>query len=290
MTVSMIIGGGQSQRMGQDKSRLEIDGRTLLESAIDSLSFSAEILVIAPPSELRESPSWPPVRFTIEDPPFGGPVAGLVAGIAAWSARPDSEHVIVFPVDMPNPRAAAGHLQAAELAPDFDGAVLQDEQGWPQYLLGRYRMSALRRAAQQLGSGRDISMRKFGKLLNVSPIPVANFDLVDVDTPTDAKAHGIAVKTKKRKDDPEVLARLEQWQKALRAELKISDDVFDQERILDLAAIIAKDVARPGVPITGYLVGIAVGRAIEQGVNPQAALDAALKIAGDPAALLGQGD
>gem|GEM_PF-1199108 len=313
MTVSMIIGGGQSQRMGQDKSGLKIEGRTLLERTIDALSFSSEILVVAPPAALEAKPDWPPVRFTQEDPPFGGPVAGLVAGVAAWSHLPGSQQVIILPVDMPKPAPAAQRLAAADLSaqaargPDgvagdaagavdepagamreLDGAVLEDEEGWPQYLLGRYRLAALRRAAQELGDPRNKSMRRFGRLLNVAHIPMANTDLVDVDTPEDAKAHGIAVKNKKRKDDPEVLARLEKWQKALRVELDISDSEFDQEKILDLAAIIAKDVARPGVPVTAYLVGLAAGRAIERGENPQAAVQRILDIAGNPAPLLGE--
>src|SRR5690625_2392033 len=113
MAVSIIIGGGRSSRMGEDKSALKIAGRTLLERTIDALSFSAEILVVAPPTSLRERPNWPAVRFTLEDPPFGGPAAGLVAGIAALSQRSDSEHVIVFAVDMPDATSAGRQLGAA---------------------------------------------------------------------------------------------------------------------------------------------------------------------------------
>src|SRR5690625_5661121 len=113
MAVSIIIGGGRSSRIGEDKSALKIAGRTLLERTIDALSFSAEILVVAPPTSLRERPNWPAVRFTLEDPPFGGPAAGLVAGIGALRQRSDSEHAIVFPVDMPQATSAARAPAAA---------------------------------------------------------------------------------------------------------------------------------------------------------------------------------
>ena len=304
MAVSIIIGGGRSSRMGEDKSALKIAGRTLLERTIDALSFSAEILVVAPPTSLRERPNWPAVRFTLEDPPFGGPAAGLVAGIAALSQRSDSEHVIVFPVDMPQATSAARQLataapgeesataapggQLTTATPGGDGVVLEDESGWPQYLLGRYRLGALRRAARELGNPRNVSMRRFGELLNVERIRMQNSALADVDTPQEAKEYGITLNKEKRKDDPAVLAQLEKWQKALRTELEITDIPFDQDRILDLAAVIAKRVARPGVPVTGYLVGLAVGRAIERGEDPDAALKHALRIAGNPEALLGE--
>src|SRR5690625_1324999 len=116
MTVSMIIGGGQSQRMGPDKSGLKIEGRTLLDLPTDALSFSSDILVVPPPAALEAEPDWPPVRFTQEDPPFGGPVAGLVAGVAAWSHLPGSQQVIILPVDMPKPAPAAQRLPAADLS------------------------------------------------------------------------------------------------------------------------------------------------------------------------------
>src|SRR5690625_5072167 len=189
MTVSMIIGGGQSQRMGQDKSGLKIEGRTLLERTIDALSFSSEILVVAPPAALEAKPDWPPVRFTQEDPPFGGPVAGLVAGVAAWSHLPGSQQVIILPVDMPKPAPSAQRLAAADLSaqaarrPDgvagdaagavdapagamreLDGAVLDDEEGWHQYLLVRFRVAVLLCESQAQGDSGDRWMRRFGRV------------------------------------------------------------------------------------------------------------------------------
>ncbi|HLS03828.1 MAG TPA: NTP transferase domain-containing protein [Actinomycetales bacterium] len=290
MTVSMIIGGGQSTRMGQDKSRLNFRGRTLLEHAVDALAFCDEILIVAPERELGGGAHWPAVRFTLEDPPHGGPVAGLAAGVAAWEELADAEHVVILPVDMPNPGRAAAWLDVegrAALGPEVDGVVLEDEAGWPQYLLGRYRLGALRRAVAALGSTRNKSMRKFGELLNVARIPVENLTLIDVDTPEDARAHGIEIIKEKRKDDPAVLAQLDKWQKALRAELNIPDSLFDQEKVLDLAAIIAQDVARPAVPVTGYLVGLAVGAAIERGEPVEAVIERVFGIAQDPQHLIG---
>lgn len=305
MTVSMIIGGGQSSRMGQDKAQLEKSGRTLLEHAIDALDFCSEIVVVAPERKLHARDAWPPVRFCLEDPPLGGPVAGVAAGVAALESSgevggsgssgvhsPDID-VIVLPVDMPNPHEAVAQLRAASLGGDggvgggADGVALEDEEGWIQYLLGRYRLSSMRRALEELGDPRDKSMRKFGTLLQVTPVPVSNDTLIDVDTPQDAKTQGIKLKPKARKkDDPEVLARLEKWQKALRAELGIDDELFDQEKVLDLAAIIASDVARPGVPVTGYLVGLAVGAAVERGEPVDEAIARVFEIAENPKRLI----
>lgn len=282
----MIIGGGQSSRMGRDKSQLEFSGRKLLERAIDATVFCSEVVVVAPKRELRARADWPPVRFTLEDPPLGGPVAGIAAGVAALAHRADDTRVVVLPVDLPRPDAATRFLRAAQFS--GDGAVLEDESGWPQYLMGIYRLGALRRAISEPGGVRDVSMRRFGQRLDVARLPVANSHLVDVDTPSAARKQGISVPQEKngRKDDPEVFARLDKWQRELREKLNIPAEVFDQEKVLELSGIIAKEIARPAVPVTSYLIGIAIGKQIATGVKPEQAIERVFGVVAKPSALL----
>lgn len=44
------------------------------------------------------------------------------------------------------------------------------------------------------------------------------------------------------------------------AELDVPRDELDRDLILDLARDVAHGVARPGAPLTAYLLGVAVGR------------------------------
>lgn len=191
MTVALIIGGGRSERMGTNKGELTLEGRTLLERAVDAVTDAGLVVIVAEETELQPAEAWPEVRFTLENPPHGGPVAGIAAGVAQLSERGDHEEVIVLPVDSPSASDAAGELAAAK--PGRDGVVLQDPQGYPQYLLGRYTLGALRRALSELGRVRDVSVRRLGELLQVNRVPVDHWLVIDVDTPDEARAAGIEV-------------------------------------------------------------------------------------------------
>lgn len=281
MTVALIIGGGRSERMGTNKGELTLEGRTLLERAIDAVTDAQLVIVVAEQVEVRPERVWPEVRFTLEKPAFGGPVAGIAAGVAQLSDRSDSEDVIVLPIDSPAVAEVVGELAAAK--PGRDGVVLQDPQGWPQYLLGRYNLGALRRALGELGKVRDVPVRRLGDLLDVARVPVEHRLTEDVDTPEQAKAAGIDVPRKKKRNDPAEMARLDRWHVALREQLGVSEAPCDVEQLLAVAEVIAKDVARPGVPVTGYCIGLAVGAALARGEDVDAALAHAVGLAKSPA-------
>jgi hypothetical protein len=53
---------------------------------------------------------------------------------------------------------------------------------------------------------------------------------------------------------------LEDWINAACLELGMERGDIDQSLILDLARDVAHGVARPGAPLTAYLLGLAVGR------------------------------
>lgn len=282
MTVALIIGGGRSKRMGTNKGELTLEGRTLLERAVDAVSDATLAIVVAQEVELTPAPRWPEVRFTLENPPFGGPVAGIAAGVAQLSDRSDAEEVIILPVDAPSVSDAAGELGAARPGPD--GVVLQDPHGWPQYLFGRYRLGSLRRALGELGRVRGVSVRSFGELLNVARVVVDRELVADVDTPEQAREAGIEF-PRKRRDDPEMVDRTYAWQALLTEELGIGDAPFDVKQILKLASVISKNVTRPAVPVTAYGIGVAVGMALAKGEDAQAAASRAFDIATSPSTM-----
>lgn len=60
---------------------------------------------------------------------------------------------------------------------------------------------------------------------------------------------------------------LEDWLSVACLELGVSRDELDRDLVLDLARDVAHHVARPGAPLTAYLLGVAVGR----GASPQPA-------------------
>lgn len=60
---------------------------------------------------------------------------------------------------------------------------------------------------------------------------------------------------------------LEDWLSVACLELGVDRGELDRDLVLDLARDVAHNVARPGAPLTAYLLGVAVGR----GASPTAA-------------------
>lgn len=285
--------------MGTDKTQLRLADRTLLERAIDAVSFVDHVVVVAPETTLDPAPDWPRVSFALEDPPFGGPVAGIAAGIAHLSEEVDEEEIFLLPVDIPRVDEAVAQLAAADV--HHDGVALVDEGGWPQFLLGRYLLGSLRRSIDALDTTRNIAVRTLGDQLRLSFVTVPSEIVQDVDTPEEAREAAIDVELPsgsraishgegkgRKRDDPQEMARLHDWQEILRETLGVTNAHFDQEQILDLAGVIAKEVARPAVPVTGYIVGLAVGAALERGDDIEAVASEAFHLAMEPHRLLEQ--
>jgi len=97
MNVSaVLLTGGESRRMGQDKATLEFNDRPLWKRQLDLLYQlnPIEILISA-----RTDPSWRPAhaRFVADEFPSRGPLSGLTAAMRAMT----SSHLLALAVDMP---------------------------------------------------------------------------------------------------------------------------------------------------------------------------------------------
>jgi hypothetical protein len=66
---------------------------------------------------------------------------------------------------------------------------------------------------------------------------------------------------------------LEEWIEAVCLELGLDRKDVDRDLVLDLARDVAHGVARPGAPLTTFLLGLAVGRGVP-------ARDAAARVTG----------
>jgi molybdenum cofactor guanylyltransferase len=141
-TDGIVLAGGRSSRFGQDKLAVPIDGEPLLWRPIRALAGAgcAGIVVVIGPA--AGEPVLPPelvsiVRFARDSEPFGGPLVGLRAGLAAGAAA----RVVVVAGDQPNLRpellrllrAAAGDVPGGPAGPDAPGTpaavVLVDSAG-----------------------------------------------------------------------------------------------------------------------------------------------------------------
>ena len=137
------------------------------------------IVVAAPPLDAP-----PDVTFVREEPPFGGPVAGTVAALAAVRA----DEVLLLACDLVDPAAAVAALPPL---PDGADGVCLSADGRPQWLTGRYRVAALREAASTLPEGgRDAAMRTLLGSVRVELVEAPAALSRDIDTWDDLTAAG----------------------------------------------------------------------------------------------------
>jgi molybdenum cofactor guanylyltransferase len=97
MTFSaVLLAGGESRRMGRDKSIVLFRGKPLWQVQLETLKKLApkEILVSA-----RTDPLWRPddVLFVADVPPSRGPLSGLAASMN----RMRTTHLLALAIDMP---------------------------------------------------------------------------------------------------------------------------------------------------------------------------------------------
>ncbi|MFD4625596.1 NTP transferase domain-containing protein [Streptomyces sp. NPDC058475] len=267
---AVVLAGGAARRLGgADKPGVRVGGRALLDRVLVACADAVTTVVVAEPRATAR-----PVRWAREDPPGGGPLAALDAGLRQTTA----EYVVVLSADLPfldeeTVRRLLTALQESGTpgsAAKPDGVLLSDPDGRDQPLVAAYRAAALRRELAVLAAGHGgltgLPLRRLTAVLDLTRIsdPVASFDCDTWDDIAAARArireHGNV---------------LDEWISAVKDELGIDLDV-DTGVLLDLARDAAHGVARPAAPLTTFLVGYAAARA---GGGPEAVAEAARKAA-----------
>ncbi|PYK82784.1 MAG: hypothetical protein DME37_01695 [Verrucomicrobia bacterium] len=93
---AVLLVGGESRRMGQDKATLIFRGKPLWQNQLDLLRTlqPEEIFISA-----RVDPPWRPsgVQFVSDEPPSRGPLSGLSATLA----RISGDYLLALAIDMP---------------------------------------------------------------------------------------------------------------------------------------------------------------------------------------------
>lgn len=152
---TIVVAGGHGTRMGGvDKASVSVHGMRLVDRLIAQLPIDTEFVVVSP----RELD----LPTTSEEPPFGGPVAGIHAGYEYLTNRfPGIELMAILPVDAPDsPHILPRLVEAMEIDAHADVALIKSEDGSLQNLCAVWRAEALAYALARLGNPRDKSVRK----------------------------------------------------------------------------------------------------------------------------------
>lgn len=188
MDVLILAGGGGRRLGGVSKADIALDGRRLLDHLLDDLALlKAEAtpidrVVVVGPASVTVPPG---VLRTLEEPPGGGPAAGLGAGLAVLGEPADDGLVAVLTCDAPY-AAKALSLLLTRFSPD--GVVVRAADGRPQHLLGIYSQAALRQRIADEAGGRNLSVARLVAPLRLNVVELQAPYERDVDTWDDLAA------------------------------------------------------------------------------------------------------
>ncbi|MGK5112992.1 MULTISPECIES: molybdenum cofactor guanylyltransferase [unclassified Geodermatophilus] len=183
---AVVLAGGRAARMGgQAKPQLDVGGRSILAAVLSAVRDAEPRIVVGPPQ-----PVPPDVTVVREEPPRGGPVAAMRAGLDLVP----TEVVAVLAGDLPF--LTAGLVRELRERLTGDGVLVVDDTDQDQLLLGVWRTAALRDAVA--GVRGPTSVRKV-----LAPLAVRRLRPVlqpgqpppwtDCDTPADlARARAAA--------------------------------------------------------------------------------------------------
>jgi molybdopterin-guanine dinucleotide biosynthesis protein A len=161
---AIVLSGGTNKRFGSDKSVALLHGITLLDHVLSFIPEGIKTIIVG--------------KDVFEQPPLGGPVAGIARGLQEI----DTEFVAIAAVDMPYGSSLFSQLLDAI---QNDAAMPVDSDGYKQPLCGIYRRDALLLALGKLGDLHGQSMRALCDLLIIDEIQVKPSALIDIDTPAD---------------------------------------------------------------------------------------------------------
>nr|WP_269813316.1 NTP transferase domain-containing protein [Ornithinimicrobium sediminis] len=180
----VVLAGGRGERLGGvDKAQVQVGGVSLLDRALSATAGARQRVVVAPERAGVDGVVW-----TLEEPAGGGPVAGVVAGLAGLGEAP-APWVLVLAVDQPGLEAVVPRVLevAGSAGPDVDAVCPRDAEGMEQWLLAAYRTSALQQAVAEVGTGHGVSVRRTVSGLRTADVPEVRDHLGDVDTPADLR-------------------------------------------------------------------------------------------------------
>jgi molybdopterin-guanine dinucleotide biosynthesis protein A len=185
----IVLAGGRSSRFGSPKLSAELEGRSLLDHAIEAVAgLATETLVVLSPD--APAPTLPPNIRIVRDPEaFGGPLIGLAAALEVTTALV----AVVVGGDMPRVRPEVLELMLAELRhPSRPAAVVLADSSGRRPLPLVLGISARAPLATVLQSG-ERSLRGFLDRLHVLVVQPEEWrrldpegdTLIDVDRPED---------------------------------------------------------------------------------------------------------
>ena len=211
---AIVLVGGRARRLGgAAKPLLEVGGATPWQRTLAALAErgAAPVVAVGPALDGASSAgassdsassgggdglsamAAPAVTWVREDPPFGGPVAAIAAGLPALAG---TEWVLLLAGDLVHPGDVVRRLHDAvaqagardvksTVGDDLAKAVVFRAGDRAQWLAGAYRVEAVRAALAAIGEPSGAAAHRLLGGLPVRWIPDEDGITADIDTPAD---------------------------------------------------------------------------------------------------------
>lgn len=150
----IIVAGGRGKRMGGvDKATVTVNGERLIDHLLDEVSILDALQQVVVVSS-RNLSIRPGVKTTAEDPPFSGPVAGILAGVDALRDAA-ADRTAILAVDAPESATLIPELNEALDDSDAQVAVIREAGGHLQPLCAVWDTESLWLALNEMGETAD---------------------------------------------------------------------------------------------------------------------------------------
>lgn len=174
----VILAGGKSSRMGQDKALLEIDGKSFIKQLTETLNFFEEKYIARGNNSNILDVTWPMIQDIY---PEHGPIGGIHAALT----KCDSDAVLFVSCDMPLIKKALIQQLCEAMTSEYDAVVVKEKNGRIHPLCAIYKKSVVNLFEQQILSNNNRLMLALGKM-KVKYITVDEAQqLSNINTPND---------------------------------------------------------------------------------------------------------
>ena len=143
---AFILAGGESRRMGTDKSQLVLEGESFLQRIAAKLASVSKVVIVV--GKLSPAPDT-----TLKHVPDVHPKWGALGGVHTALASCDAEWCLIVACDFPFVTAEL-FARLASLRKDFEAVAPVQNDGIPQPLCSIYQTGpCLERAEELINSG-----------------------------------------------------------------------------------------------------------------------------------------
>ena len=172
-----IMAGGRSRRMGTDKALVKLDGKTLLERAVEKWKGWGEATFLSVGNEERGTLAPPGIIPVFDRFPAHGPLGGLHSGLMECR----SEFLLICSVS--DPFLDSSHAEKLIQSIGGADACVYEVDGVINPLFGLYRRTCLDVVYTMLAQG-ELSLERMIEMVNTVILPAENSaDFRGINTP-----------------------------------------------------------------------------------------------------------